>query len=161
MYSTPSEPNEPIPPAATTRWHGTNGARRLRAQNVPAARAAPGPPGERGELAVGDDLAARHRAERARAVAVEAVLELELDVGEVVRLAGEERREPSREDMAGGCPARSDRHAAGRGSSDQTTRSPSSQSLADARSPAPRSARASASPRVNVVPSRADAAPRA
>ena len=44
LYSTPSPPNEPIPSDATTRWHGMNGERWFRAQNVPAARAAPGRP---------------------------------------------------------------------------------------------------------------------
>jgi hypothetical protein len=51
----------------------------------------------RGQLAVGDDLAARDGTERARAFAVEAVLVVELDVGEVVGLAGKERRQPLRD----------------------------------------------------------------
>jgi hypothetical protein len=37
-------PYEPRPPAETTRWHGTNKQRRLRAQKLTAARAAPGAP---------------------------------------------------------------------------------------------------------------------
>ncbi len=55
------------------------------------------PARERRKLTVGDDLAARHFAEGAGAVAVEPVVELELDVCEVVRFAGEERLEPSAE----------------------------------------------------------------
>src|SRR5262249_36425324 len=49
---------------------------------------------ERGELAVRDDLAPRHGAKRTLAVAVEAVVELELHIREVVGLAGEERLQP-------------------------------------------------------------------
>src|SRR5439155_25263731 len=44
LYSTPYEPYDPSPLALTTRWHGTNRPSRLRAQNEPAARAAPGAP---------------------------------------------------------------------------------------------------------------------
>ena len=64
----------------------------LRAQKVPAARA-PRLPGERGELAVGDDLAARQTPKHVDAREVEraVLLEVELDVGELDRLAGEER----------------------------------------------------------------------
>src|SRR5579885_3190150 len=60
-----------------------------------------GMPGERGELAVGDDLAAPDGPEGPRAVAVEAVVELELDVDEVVRGAGEERRQAARQGVLG------------------------------------------------------------
>src|SRR5690242_10218961 len=48
---------------------------------------------ERGELAVRDDLAPRHGAQHALAVAVETLVELELDIREVVRRAAEERLE--------------------------------------------------------------------
>ena len=96
LYSTPSSPNEPIPFAATTRWHGTNGERRLRAQNVPGGAGGARTPRERGELAVGDDLTARDGSQSAGAFAEEPVVEVELDVGEVVRLAAEERLEPPR-----------------------------------------------------------------
>ena len=44
LYSTPRPPQLPRPFAATTRCTGRNGARSHRAQNVPAARAAPGRP---------------------------------------------------------------------------------------------------------------------
>ena len=44
LYPTPRPPQLPRPFAATTRWTGRNGARSQRAQNVPAARAAPGRP---------------------------------------------------------------------------------------------------------------------
>ena len=57
---------------------------------------------ERGELAVGDHLAARKPPQHPRAVAVEAVVQVELDIGEVVRLAREEGRQPSRQDMSRG-----------------------------------------------------------
>src|SRR6185369_16124812 len=56
-----------------------------------------GAAGERRELAVGDDLAPGQRTQDALAVAVEALVVVELDVGEVVRAAREERRQPSRE----------------------------------------------------------------
>ena len=66
--------SEPMPPAPTTRWHGherrERAARAERPGGARGARAAR----ERGELAVGDDLAARDRPQRARAVAVEAVV---------------------------------------------------------------------------------------
>ena len=42
LYATPSSPQLPRPFADTTRCTGRNGARSQRAQNVPAARAAPG-----------------------------------------------------------------------------------------------------------------------
>ena len=61
----------PSPAAATTRWHGTTIPKRLWAQKLPAARGALGPSRERGELAVGDGLAARHAAEGRGQVALE------------------------------------------------------------------------------------------
>ena len=68
----------------------------LSAQNAPAARAAPGPAGERRELAVGDHLAPRHRPQRVgeRPLERRRALEVDLDVGVVDRLAPEVRREP-------------------------------------------------------------------
>ena len=53
-----------MPPTETTRWQGTKSEKRFSAQKVPAARAARGAPGERGELAVADDLAPGHGAQR-------------------------------------------------------------------------------------------------
>src|SRR5215203_559974 len=44
LYSPPSDPYPPRPPADTTRWHGTTSGKRLSAQNVPAARCAFGWP---------------------------------------------------------------------------------------------------------------------
>src|SRR3954451_2953804 len=61
-----------------------------------------GPPGERRELAVCDDLASRHRAEGAGAVAVEPVVEAQRHVRELVLDAGEERGEPSGQRVACG-----------------------------------------------------------
>ena len=40
LYPTPSEPYEPSPSAATTRWHGTTSPNRFCAQTVPTARCA-------------------------------------------------------------------------------------------------------------------------
>ena len=157
LYSTPSDPNEPIPPAATTRWHGTNGASRLRAQNVPGRTRRSRMPGERGELAVGDDLAARHGPQRAGALAVEAVVEVELDVGEVVRLAGEERVEPPREAAASRDPTACARRPRQLRPDDALALEPH---LADAPTRAPRTGRASASPpRCCTVARRCRAAP--
>src|SRR5579871_2641901 len=70
-------------------------ARDERAEPVPRAERAGGAggagmPGERRELAVGDDLAARHAPEGSGALTVEAVVVVELDVGEVVRPTCEE-----------------------------------------------------------------------
>ena len=67
------ERREPVP-----RAEGAGGAR------------GPRPAREGGELAVRDHLSPRHRAQDVLAVAVEAVVELELDVGEVILPAGEE-----------------------------------------------------------------------
>ena len=83
----------------TTRWHGTNGARPFRAQNVPGRAGGARSPGERGELAVSDDLAARDRPQRSLTFAVEAVVEGKLDVGEVVVGTREEGRQPPRQDV--------------------------------------------------------------
>ena len=95
-----------------SRRRPRRGGRGRTGEPVPGAERAGGTgrartAGERGELAVGHDLAARHGAQRARAVAVEAVVELELDVGEVVGLAGEERGEAARQRVSRpGCLAR-------------------------------------------------------
>ena len=121
LYASPNEPYDPSPPAETTRWHGTKRPSRLRAQKLPAARAAPGRAGERGELAVRHDLAARDRAQRLRAAREERrlVLEVERDVLE---------RRPARRRSTPGAarPARSARAvgavADAFGSSCQTTR---------------------------------------
>ena len=84
-----------------------------------------GPARERGQLAVGDDLAARDGPQRALAIAVEAVVEVELDVGEVVRLAREERPATA---CGNSSPCNKLSLGFGVGSSDQTTRGPSSHS---------------------------------
>src|SRR5262249_55671294 len=78
-----------------------------RAQPVPGAERAgraggAGMAGERCELAVGDHLSARHGPERAGALAVEAVLVVELHVGEVVGLPREERSHAPRDRLRGG-----------------------------------------------------------
>jgi len=63
-----------------------------------AARGArcPRVPGERGKLAVGDDVAARHGAQRLDRGSLErrAPAEVEVDVGHVDVVAGEQRAEP-------------------------------------------------------------------
>src|SRR5262249_27727191 len=70
----------------------------LRAEGAGRPRRAR-PPRERGQLAVGDELSARHRAQRLAERAREArvPVEVELDILELDLLAGEERREPRRE----------------------------------------------------------------
>jgi hypothetical protein len=57
----------------------------------PGRTSSAGTAGESRELAVGDHLALRQRAEHALAVAVEAVVELERDAGEIGGPAGEIR----------------------------------------------------------------------
>ena len=93
------------------------------------------------------------RAERAGAVAVEAVVEVELDVGEVVGRAGEERRAAGPRACAGArTPARG--RAPGRGSSDVDDAAVARATARRRRSRAPRTGRASASS-TDVVASRA------
>ena len=91
MYSPPSDPYPPSPPADTTRWQGTTSGKRLPAQNVPAARWAFGMPGQRGELAVGDRLAVGHLPQDLGDGDLElrAPGEVDLDVLERDALAGE------------------------------------------------------------------------
>src|SRR5581483_9122268 len=78
--------------------------REERRELAPRAEGAGGPrgaraPGERGELPVGDHLAARHAAEHARAFAVETALEPQRHVEEVVRHTREEARQPHRQTL--------------------------------------------------------------
>ena len=145
LYSTPSEPYEPIPPAATTRWHGTNEREPVLAQKRPRGARRARAPGERRELAVRDDLAVRDRPERLvdRALERRPVGELELHVVEVVPGAGEERagagpragrvRQPLRRSRR--------RRAAGRGSSCARRRARPRAQLARPPPPAPRTRR--------------------
>ena len=99
-----------MPSAATTRWQGISRAKRLRAQNEPTARCAR-VAGERCELPVADDLAARDGAQGGGDLALErrAPGEVERDIVEADRRSAEEGREPLHElvgiDVAGGVSA--------------------------------------------------------
>ena len=90
-----------MPSAATTRWQGRKIASRFRAQNVPAARGAARPAGERGQLAVGHDVTAWHRPQRGGQLPLEVgeLLEVELDVVERHGLAAEVGGETARQWM--------------------------------------------------------------
>ena len=85
-------------PAGARRRGGTGrtSAKRLRAQNVPGRPRRARVAGERGELAVGDDLAPRHVPQHRGGIALErrAPSRSSSHVGEVVGLAGEEAVEP-------------------------------------------------------------------
>ena len=74
---------------------GRRCGRWLRAQKLPAARAAPGRAGERCELAVRDDLAARDGPERGRAARVEGGLVVEVDRHVLERHAARPRSTPA------------------------------------------------------------------
>ncbi len=113
-----------MPPADTTRWHGTRiGEAVARAERPGRARGAR-PARERRELAVGDDLArAGPPAVRARSRR-ESRRRRRARRREVVRGAREERPQPVGERVV----RRRRRARRGRGSSDESTRSPSSHS---------------------------------
>ena len=90
---------------------GDEGCKAVAGAKGPGGARSSGATRERGELTVGDNLTAPQRSQHARAIAVEAVIQVELDIGEVVRSACEERRQPSREDKTSSGCGRSDHGA--------------------------------------------------
>ena len=93
LYSGPSEPYEPRPSAATTRWHGHDQREPVRRAHRPNRALCVRMPGQRRDLAVRRRLPVRDRAHRLHDPPLElrAPGEIELDVLEGVARAREVR----------------------------------------------------------------------